>query len=431
MIKRDQFIQILKENEEDYERFCMIKDQILLNSDHSLIKILCSYCRSQEHIVKNCPRLHFLPDFEKVIKRQEFYLEVPRANFKRRNYCRFLKSKVTQEAEKFNLDEEKLRKSIMSQNSSQPSMENVSLNFEMQPPPNEMQEIKRDSWVINNEKETDFELAKKNELEKNYEFGMNAINQDKGLEIHLMKFEENHELTSMPKSPKSPSKNFAPLWEFNLIKTWDSDIEQQPKKENKGEENHDWKQNALHSLKSIPKSPCSPTKKLPSQWEVHLGKTGESDQEQPRKEKSFLMFERMKNFKNYFPKMNCNEIILEMNRRAFYERLHRTGTQREQKNNLNLKKYTFSSQKILQMFREGNNAREKTPLAPLLKQRRRKITQYESFFERKNADHRKSFKSIVASILNQPYLNVEKKPISKNIVLKFKNILKSKSKFFK
>lgn len=49
---------------------------------------------------------------------------------------------------------------------------------------------------------------------------------------------------------------------------------------------------------------CSPTKKFAPQWEINLGKTGDSDQEQTRKEKSILVFETMKNFKNYFPKMN-------------------------------------------------------------------------------------------------------------------------------
>lgn len=383
--------------------------------------------------MKSCPRLHFLPDFEKVIKRHEFYVEVPRATFKRRNYARFLISKVTQEAERFNLDEEKLRQSLISQNSSQdrdPSVGSVSLDLEMQPPANEWPEIKKDPWVINNEKEKDELKEKNNELEKNYEFGTNTVNQDKGLEIHLMKVEDNYELKSIPKSPKSPAKKFAPLWELNMIKTWESDIEQQPRKEN-----HDSKQNIIHSLKSMPRSPCSPTKKIAPQWEVNIGRTGDSDQEQTRREKSILVFERMKNFTNYFPKMNCNEIISEFNKRAFFERLHRTGTQREPKTNMNLKKYTFFSQKILQIFREGNNPRDtlhydKTPLAPLLRQRRRKITTYESFFERKNADHRKSFRSVVASMLNQPYLNLGK-PIPKKLVFKFKNILKAKSKFFK
>lgn len=78
MIKRADFVEIIKENEDDYQKFCMIRDQIMLYNDCRGLRLRCSACGSLEHLVKHCSLLHYVADVEKIIKRYEFYNDQPR-----------------------------------------------------------------------------------------------------------------------------------------------------------------------------------------------------------------------------------------------------------------------------------------------------------------------------------------------------------------
>ena len=73
MIKRSDFIEIIKENDDDYQKFCMIKDQIMLYGNCQSLRLRCTACGSLEHLVKHCTLLHFVPDIEKIVKKYEFY----------------------------------------------------------------------------------------------------------------------------------------------------------------------------------------------------------------------------------------------------------------------------------------------------------------------------------------------------------------------
>ncbi|KAL4510497.1 hypothetical protein ABPG72_004651 [Tetrahymena utriculariae] len=66
-IERNKFIEILQENPEDYERFCMIKDDITFNNNIKHTQRKCVYCRDQplldeQHIEALCPVLHYIPN---------------------------------------------------------------------------------------------------------------------------------------------------------------------------------------------------------------------------------------------------------------------------------------------------------------------------------------------------------------------------------
>lgn len=78
MIKRSDFLEIIKENEDDYQKFCMIRDQIMLYGNSQSLRLRCSGCGSLDHLVKQCGLLHFIPDIEKIIKKYEYYTEQPR-----------------------------------------------------------------------------------------------------------------------------------------------------------------------------------------------------------------------------------------------------------------------------------------------------------------------------------------------------------------
>ena len=108
IINYEMALKILKENADDYESYCMIKEQILFQKNYSLIKYRCYYCRSLNHTIKNCNFLHFVPNIEKIIKRDEFYIEEPRRYFKRSLRPRFSRPSIVNKAHKFQKNQDKI-----------------------------------------------------------------------------------------------------------------------------------------------------------------------------------------------------------------------------------------------------------------------------------------------------------------------------------
>ncbi|KAL4504613.1 hypothetical protein ABPG73_021460 [Tetrahymena malaccensis] len=58
-LERNQFLNILKNNSKDQEIFNCIKDKLLFNQDFRSLKLFCSCCNSQSHILKDCQYVHF------------------------------------------------------------------------------------------------------------------------------------------------------------------------------------------------------------------------------------------------------------------------------------------------------------------------------------------------------------------------------------
>ncbi|EAS00775.2 cyclic nucleotide-binding domain protein (macronuclear) [Tetrahymena thermophila SB210] len=61
-IDRDIFLDVLKNNQRDFQKFCEIKDKILLYSEFKSLNLKCSICRSSQHLLQNCPLSHFRSD---------------------------------------------------------------------------------------------------------------------------------------------------------------------------------------------------------------------------------------------------------------------------------------------------------------------------------------------------------------------------------
>ncbi|EAR92159.3 cyclic nucleotide-binding domain protein (macronuclear) [Tetrahymena thermophila SB210] len=67
-IDRQGFLKIIKENKEDYEQFCYIKDQIILNGSTQFSRT-CTICKSNEytnHSEDSCPFIHFSANVQKT-----------------------------------------------------------------------------------------------------------------------------------------------------------------------------------------------------------------------------------------------------------------------------------------------------------------------------------------------------------------------------
>ncbi|EWS73045.1 cation channel family protein (macronuclear) [Tetrahymena thermophila SB210] len=58
-ISRNKFIEIIKNNESEYEKFLFIKDKILLYQNYDTIKISCYICNKFSHFTGDCPLVHF------------------------------------------------------------------------------------------------------------------------------------------------------------------------------------------------------------------------------------------------------------------------------------------------------------------------------------------------------------------------------------
>ncbi|KAM3132071.1 hypothetical protein pb186bvf_015815 [Paramecium bursaria] len=81
IIKRSQFLSILKENPQDYEIFCNIRD--LLVQKQIQMQNVCISCNCSGHQVEHCPIVHFQPDRERIIKAHQYEQKQQRKKYQR------------------------------------------------------------------------------------------------------------------------------------------------------------------------------------------------------------------------------------------------------------------------------------------------------------------------------------------------------------
>lgn len=62
----------------------VIKEKLMLSRDYSFINKNCYSCRQFNHTVKECPKLHFVPNIEKIIKEYTYPIFNERSSFLRR-----------------------------------------------------------------------------------------------------------------------------------------------------------------------------------------------------------------------------------------------------------------------------------------------------------------------------------------------------------
>ena len=58
-IRREDFLNVLAKFPEDYEKLCLIKDQIMISHNYNSINMSCYSCKQFDHLITNCPLLHY------------------------------------------------------------------------------------------------------------------------------------------------------------------------------------------------------------------------------------------------------------------------------------------------------------------------------------------------------------------------------------
>lgn len=82
-INRQSFIEILKENNEDYEKFCKIKDEINLYNSFQDIYVSCASCNGK-HPTIFCPILHLNYSDERILQKYNYSKNQERIFFPRK-----------------------------------------------------------------------------------------------------------------------------------------------------------------------------------------------------------------------------------------------------------------------------------------------------------------------------------------------------------
>ena len=72
VIKKEDFITLLKKHDHDYQRFCEMKDDINLYENYNDLHIKCYSCKEPTHLINHCPNLNYHP-FKDIILRKYFF----------------------------------------------------------------------------------------------------------------------------------------------------------------------------------------------------------------------------------------------------------------------------------------------------------------------------------------------------------------------
>lgn len=109
VINKDDFLRVLKQNPDDFERFCEIRDQINLNDDWSKLYLNCESCNSLHHSLFTCPLLHLVLPKKQIIARSQYSLPQVRLEFIRKRSKKMFNSfsnynKIQKKAVRFTED---------------------------------------------------------------------------------------------------------------------------------------------------------------------------------------------------------------------------------------------------------------------------------------------------------------------------------------
>jgi len=83
VIKKENFLKIIKETEGEYEQFCQMKDQVILYKDYREIMAKCLSCEQENHSLLECPLLHLALSPERIVEKHNFSISQQRLTYLR------------------------------------------------------------------------------------------------------------------------------------------------------------------------------------------------------------------------------------------------------------------------------------------------------------------------------------------------------------
>lgn len=72
MIDQEDFLEILRKNQPDFQRFCDIKDNINVLKNYEDLFLRCFSCKSSSHQLNFCPLLHYIPKKDIIIQKYKY-----------------------------------------------------------------------------------------------------------------------------------------------------------------------------------------------------------------------------------------------------------------------------------------------------------------------------------------------------------------------
>lgn len=63
-LSHEQFLEVLREGEfqDDFERYCMLKDEIIFQNRKDVLHLKCQSCGQNNHMVAHCPLITYIPN---------------------------------------------------------------------------------------------------------------------------------------------------------------------------------------------------------------------------------------------------------------------------------------------------------------------------------------------------------------------------------
>lgn len=285
-IKRDDFIGILEKNDEDFERFSALVDEMNLYGNYNNLRTHCYLCMEKNHISLNCPKAHFFFDREKIIKTFEFSTAQERVKeYKRRENKRqvinlnYLKMTVNEFNRKMDtlkkIQETQELKSIINDSSYEMSKQGHA----------DRNSIIYSLLTRDEEREKDTEtIANEIEVHTHYENELLEIKERDANEETSHSSDLNENYTDNDQTIKEPS-NRRKRVKLNY-------------------------KNYKASSQAIAAASTS------------FSSFFINEEMNASRKKDFVKdyFERLKNFKNYFPESNSSELVELLNNKTFVKR---------------------------------------------------------------------------------------------------------------
>jgi len=279
----------------------MIQDQINLSNNIQPLRLRCYICNETGHLMNNCNKLHFIPDSEKIIKVNDFsYPQERNCSYKR------VKTKKSKTLHKLH----------------QPQAQVSSIK---------LKSIEIEDESSNEEESLDDEREESQKI-SDPKIELNAISES--CERKSIFFEKKEERFNKPNIPLQGPGQFSDFMNNSISKPIQL------------------LQSSSDKAGSLENSPNN--KKSIGEKKLICEKKNSTIEASTLSNNDILNFERMQNFKTYFPENNFKEIITLQNEKNIGSRINSRINRRKQTEISRLSQYTIRSILLYEAVKNKN-----------------------------------------------------------------------------